>query len=100
MTSETIEADILNGTVARCQVPTNERVDATIMAAAIKQPSRKRSRYARATDEVVPSNVCGGVMKPNVTFFGEALHNKVKTKLEADRDKVDALVVIGTSLSV
>jgi NAD-dependent SIR2 family protein deacetylase len=39
-------------------------------------------------------------MKPGVTFFGEALQNTVKTKLESDRDKVDALIVIGTSLSV
>jgi NAD-dependent SIR2 family protein deacetylase len=39
-------------------------------------------------------------MKPGVTFFGEALHNNVKSKLESDRGKVDALIVIGTSLSV
>lgn len=103
VTSESIEEDILNGTVARCRVPTSERVDDPIMATAIKPPSRKRSRYATTADDDLllrPRNVCGGVMKPNVTFFGEALHNTVKTKLESDRDKVDALVVIGTSLSV
>jgi NAD-dependent SIR2 family protein deacetylase len=46
------------------------------------------------------TTVCGGVMKPGVTFFGEALHNTVKNKLQSDRGKVDALIVIGTSLSV
>jgi NAD-dependent SIR2 family protein deacetylase len=40
------------------------------------------------------------VLKPGVTFFGEALHDNVRKCLEADRDKVDALIVIGTSLSV
>ncbi len=44
--------------------------------------------------------VCGGVLKPAVTFFGEALHDNVRRKIEADRKKADALIVIGTSLSV
>jgi len=66
--------------------------------------SRKRSRFAAESDRnFVGSNgekVCGGVLKPGITFFGEALQNTVKNKLESDRDKVDALIVIGTSLSV
>jgi NAD-dependent SIR2 family protein deacetylase len=56
-----------------------------------------------ATNHYIGSSgeaVCGGVMKPGVTFFGEALHNTVKQKLQWDRDRVDALIVIGTSLSV
>lgn len=44
--------------------------------------------------------VCGGVMKPAITFFGEALGDTVSRSLEADRKKVDAVIVIGTSLSV
>lgn len=44
--------------------------------------------------------LCGGVMKPAVTFFGETLNDTVRRALEADRDKADALIVIGTSLSV
>jgi len=39
-------------------------------------------------------------MKPGVTFFGEILGDKVRRTLEADRDKADAMIVIGTSLSV
>jgi NAD-dependent SIR2 family protein deacetylase len=44
--------------------------------------------------------VCGGVLKPGVTFFGETLSDMVRRKIEADRTKADALIVIGTSLSV
>lgn len=44
--------------------------------------------------------LCNGVYKPGVTFFGEALDDSVRRALESDRDKVDALIVIGTSLSV
>jgi Sir2 family/Zinc finger, ZZ type len=43
---------------------------------------------------------CGGVLKPAVTFFGETLNDNVRRKIEADRTKADALIVIGTSLSV
>lgn len=46
------------------------------------------------------SSLCGGLIKPGVTFFGEKLEDKVGKALEADREKVDALIVIGTSLSV
>jgi hypothetical protein len=43
---------------------------------------------------------CNGVLKPGVTFFGETLQDKVRRMLEVDREKADALIVIGTSLSV
>mmetsp|Transcript_38651 Transcript_38651/g.116076 ORF Transcript_38651/g.116076 Transcript_38651/m.116076 type:complete len:363 (-) Transcript_38651:436-1524(-) len=43
---------------------------------------------------------CGGVIKPGVTFFGEKLDDRVRRRLQADREKADCLVVIGTSLSV
>ena len=43
---------------------------------------------------------CGGVWKPDVTFFGEPLVASVGKTLEKDRNKVDLLLVIGTSLQV
>lgn len=43
---------------------------------------------------------CGGVWKPDVTFFGEPLVEKVGKTLEKDRGTADALLVIGTSLQV
>ena len=106
-----IEHDILNGTVARCQAPLATKSPTTNVAEACRREpsarcaaSHKRSRFAADnTRNITGMNgepVCGGVMKPGVTFFGEALQNTVKHKLETDRDKVDALIVIGTSLSV
>ncbi|RDA92487.1 hypothetical protein CP533_6423 [Ophiocordyceps camponoti-saundersi (nom. inval.)] len=42
-----------------------------------------------------------GVMKPDITFFGEPLPDEFSRRLtEHDRDKVDLVVVIGTSLKV
>jgi NAD+-dependent protein deacetylase SIR2 len=59
------------------------------------------SSTTTSTDDVVDGRrVCGGVFKPAVTFFGETLNDNVRRALEADKKKVDALIVIGTSLSV
>jgi len=125
VSAEQIEANILEGSVARCQVPvgggssansgknSNKKGNSVDTKKSTKQPVpqasrepsarmaavRKRPRAASEEDDVDP-NVCGGVMKPGVTFFGEALHDNVRRSLESDQNKVDALIVIGTSLSV
>lgn len=45
--------------------------------------------------------VQAGVMKPDITFFGEALPDEFSARLaEHDREKVDLVIVIGTSLKV
>ena len=55
---------------------------------------------AAAISSPAKTKVCGGVFKPGVTFFGETLNDNVGRCLESDKKKVDALIVIGTSLSV
>ena len=43
----------------------------------------------------------GGVMKPDITFFGEPLPGEFSTRLtQHDRELVDLVIVIGTSLKV
>lgn len=42
-----------------------------------------------------------GIMKPDITFFGEALPNDFFDRLkEQDREKVDLVIVMGTSMKV
>jgi NAD-dependent SIR2 family protein deacetylase len=53
-----------------------------------------------AAHQVPRCQKCGGVWKPDVTFFGEPLVEKVGKTLEKDRGTADALLVIGTSLQV
>ena len=48
----------------------------------------------------VEPNRCGGLMKPGITFFGQPLQDQVGRCLQTDYHKVDALIVMGTSLSV
>ena len=40
------------------------------------------------------------VSQPSITFFGEKLTDEFDHSLEADRERVDLLLVIGTSLKV
>jgi NAD-dependent deacetylase sirtuin 1 len=42
----------------------------------------------------------GGIMKPDIIFFGENLPNEFHDKFEEDRDKIDLLIVMGSSLKV
>jgi NAD-dependent SIR2 family protein deacetylase len=119
VSAKEIEGNILSGTVPYCQAPVvaaasplSSANSATREPSARMAASRKRNRLSAESagstrngecDRRTGQNgerVCGGVMKPGVTFFGEALHNTVKSKLQSDRGKVDALIVIGTSLSV
>eukprot|EP00511_Aplanochytrium_stocchinoi_P000299 CAMPEP_0204822914 /NCGR_PEP_ID=MMETSP1346-20131115/1089_1 /ASSEMBLY_ACC=CAM_ASM_000771 /TAXON_ID=215587 /ORGANISM="Aplanochytrium stocchinoi, Strain GSBS06" /LENGTH=366 /DNA_ID=CAMNT_0051949389 /DNA_START=220 /DNA_END=1320 /DNA_ORIENTATION=- len=43
---------------------------------------------------------CNGVMKPNITFFGEDVGNKINRSIQVDSVKADLVLVIGTSLNV
>lgn len=41
-----------------------------------------------------------GILKPSITFFGEKLPEEFDTAFAEDRDKVDLLIVMGSSLKV
>lgn len=78
------------------------------------QPTRKRkrasngngSRKKRSSDEDSESDGAfdipqPGIMKPDITFFGEALPNDFFDRLkDVDKDKVDLVIVMGTSMKV
>lgn len=113
VTAKEIEPAILNRTVPLCEVPTrgtsiHRKRNPVPVVAPLMNPSRAKKRprtmldmdYAFDAQEAGKPDACNGVLKPGVTFFGEALNDTVRKSLEADRSKVDALIVIGTSLSV
>jgi NAD-dependent histone deacetylase SIR2 len=48
-----------------------------------------------------PEELCGGPIKPNIVFFGEAMPNRFFEGRDLLRDdKLDLMIVIGTSLAV
>jgi NAD-dependent histone deacetylase SIR2 len=81
---------------------------------ATQKPGQKRkrtsngsgSRKKRSSDEDSDSDGAydmpqPGIMKPDITFFGEALPNDFFDRLkEVDKDKVDLVIVMGTSMKV
>lgn len=72
------------------------------------QPSHTRALRKRSFQQysengfgiTTKDDTCGGVIKPAVTFFGEKLGSDVGLSLQKDWSKADALIVMGTSLSV
>ena len=104
-----MEEDVFAGRVARCReiLPDSSSSPEKLNARPIARPSRKRSNPDDPEDARIrtrgvtrKARTCNGVLKPGITFFGETLGENVRRALEIDHDKVDALIVIGTSLSV
>ena len=92
-----MESSILQGIVPLCNA--NSKASSHKVAQCLSQPvSPRRKRRTVFPDD--SNGMCGGVLKPGVTFFGETLQDKVRRSLESDRGKADCLIVIGTSLSV
>ncbi len=66
-----------------------------------RRPRRRLGDYDSNSDSEYDLPSSGGVMKPDITFFGEPLPDEFSRRLtEHDRDLVDLVVVIGTSLKV
>lgn len=51
-------------------------------------------------DPYVPRCTCGGVYKPDITFFGEALPEEAFVRSQELAAKADVMLVLGTSLTV
>jgi NAD-dependent SIR2 family protein deacetylase len=52
------------------------------------------------TLQVPDCEACGGILKPNVVFFGGAVAKPIVTRIYQQLDAVDALLVVGSSLTV
>ena len=64
-------------------------------------PRKRRQSYEDSTDDEDDDIAIAGVMKPDITFFGEDLPATFHSRLMGhDRDLVDLVLVIGTSLKV
>lgn len=57
-------------------------------------------RHRLEVGEAVPHCDCGGVYKPDITFFGEALPEAAWSEAEALCRDSDLMLVLGTSLTV
>lgn len=79
-------------------IPLERRLSSRIRSSTKSTPSNNMSEGFYPPP--VEQGCCGGIIKPNITFFGEKLDNNISRRLEEDYKKADALIVMGTSLSV
>ncbi|KAJ7765409.1 SIR2-domain-containing protein [Mycena maculata] len=98
-----IEADILAQKVPLCSVCNAPQTGTAASKSKSKKKNAKKAKGGWDSDEEDESDgptYPPGVMKPNITFFGEKLADEFDHSFAADRKEVDLLLVIGTSLKV
>ncbi|KAJ7281537.1 DHS-like NAD/FAD-binding domain-containing protein [Mycena rebaudengoi] len=98
-----IEADILAQKVPLCSVCNAPRSGISSPKKKGKKKSSKKAKGGWDSDDEDESDgptYPPGIMKPNITFFGEKLTDNFDRSLAEDRSQVDLLLVIGTSLKV
>ncbi|KIK93698.1 hypothetical protein PAXRUDRAFT_499911 [Paxillus rubicundulus Ve08.2h10] len=95
-----IEREILEQRVPYCKLCLEAHKVAVAQRSKLakKKGGKKKNEWEEDSDESDELPV--GVMKPDITFFGEKLTDDFDQALVDDRDKVDLLLVIGTSLKV
>ncbi|RAL63759.1 hypothetical protein DID88_003405 [Monilinia fructigena] len=99
---EEIFQDIKDGNIPRCQKCATPRPTQNLKR---KRPSnsndKKRRRYSDEDDNEEDNIPEAGIMKPDITFFGEQLPSDFSERLRnRDKDQVDLVITIGTSLKV
>ena len=72
-----------------------EQVEKRPRVAVIRTSMRQKRR--RIDDD---AGRCGGVIKPNITFFGQDIGNSLTRAITKDKKECDCLIVMGTSLQV
>ncbi|CAG9943892.1 unnamed protein product [Clonostachys rosea f. rosea IK726] len=103
---ESIFPDIKAGIIPRCTrcVQSLRAPGKSVKRKRSAGPEKKKNRWSDREDSSDESEYDipdAGVMKPDITFFGESLPDEFSRRLtEHDRDKVDLVIVIGTSLKV
>ncbi|KZT21202.1 SIR2-domain-containing protein [Neolentinus lepideus HHB14362 ss-1] len=99
-----IEQDILQRRVPLCKICNAELSNSRKPSS--KKKGKKKGKKLGSTWDSDESNdpeerdYPPGIMKPDITFFGEKLNDAFDHALMEDRDKVDLLVIMGTSLQV
>ncbi|KAK9330905.1 DHS-like NAD/FAD-binding domain-containing protein [Lipomyces starkeyi] len=99
--------DISIGVVSRCKQPASTDSDNSSLSSSSRKRKRKPidddedEQDADESTDAAYQTRCNGVMKPDITFFGEALPKTFETRLLGqDVDNCDLLICIGTSLKV
>ncbi|WWC68130.1 uncharacterized protein I206_102052 [Kwoniella pini CBS 10737] len=106
---QNIEPYIMSQQVPYCGICKAKRAEEMELQKKIKESLKKSKGKAKASwddqdDSEEEEREWGGgepgIIKPDITFFGQALDSEFDECLFKDREEVDLLIVIGTSLKV
>lgn len=104
---DTLFADIKAGNIPRCiKCIAALRTNGSVKRKRSYNKSTGKKTRRKSTDDDDDDDgqydiPAAGVMKPDITFFGEELPDEFSQRLvKHDRDRVDLVIVIGTSLKV
>ncbi|KAJ2689432.1 NAD-dependent histone deacetylase sir2 [Coemansia spiralis] len=104
-----LEADIMAMRIAYCPVckddPREPPAAAAARSGAIEHSNDSENHVynpddSEDDDDDADYGAIQGIMKPDITFFGEKLPDKFDEALLLDRENVDLLLVMGSSLKV
>ncbi|EJU03647.1 SIR2-domain-containing protein [Dacryopinax primogenitus] len=91
---EEIKEDIFAERIPKCTVCIGKGREAG------KKKSKGKGKMKPWEEEVTDEDEYKSILKPDITFFGEKLTSRFDKALFEDREEVDLLLVIGTSLTV
>ncbi|KAI8969381.1 DHS-like NAD/FAD-binding domain-containing protein [Trametes punicea] len=95
-----IADDIMNQRVPLCKYCNITQPPPMPAKTGKKGKKHKDGWDSDASEEPEPPAYPPGIMKPDITFFGEKLDDVFERSLMEDRHQVDLLIIIGTSLKV
>lgn len=95
----TIRDDLLAKRIPPCPQCTMRREAREVGRRAKRRKVSDQWKEDETSDDEA-QEVAYGIMKPDITFFGEKLPDAFDWCVFADRDKVDLILVMGTSLKV
>ncbi|KAF9010436.1 DHS-like NAD/FAD-binding domain-containing protein [Hymenopellis radicata] len=95
-----IEFDIMRRRVPVCRVCHPSSASPKKKKKKMSKKKAKGQWDSDVSDDSDGPDFPTGIMKPDITFFGEKLSDLFDKSLEQDREQVDLLLVIGTSLKV
>ncbi|QSZ28944.1 hypothetical protein DSL72_003451 [Monilinia vaccinii-corymbosi] len=99
---EDIFQEINGGDIPRCKKCATRPTQNLKRKRSSNSGDKKRRRYSDDDDDNEEEDLPqAGVMKPDITFFGEQLPSGFSDRLsKRDKDQVDLVITIGTSLKV
>lgn len=98
---DSIESNIMRQEIPWCEPCREERALEIEAIKAYKSRMKRKGKNGSDSDDSIPEwSGEPGIIKPDIVFFGQALEDAFDEALYEDREKVDLLVIMGTSLKV